>query len=79
MRQLLNVCGIATAAIALAAWPQESAPAAATGPASTVKAERPEVKVGDQWKFACAGSISPDLLWVVTSVDQTGIKGTENG
>jgi len=53
---------------------------AGVGAASGAKAERPDVKVGDRWKFACAeGHKKFDQLWIVTSIDQSGIKGTENG
>jgi len=53
---------------------------AQAGAASAAKAERPDVKVGDRWKFACAeGRKKSDRLWVVTSVDLTGVKGTWNG
>jgi len=53
---------------------------AGAGAASAAKAERPEIKAGDRWKFACAeGRKKSDRLWVVTSVDPTGIKGTWNG
>jgi hypothetical protein len=65
---VLFVCGLEQAALS------------ETGAASAAKAEKPDVKVGDQWKFACAeGREKSDRLWVVTSVDQSGIKGTENG
>ncbi|SPJ16800.1 Carboxylesterase type B (modular protein) [Burkholderiales bacterium] len=58
--------------------PQEFA--STIGAVPTVKAERPKVKVGERWKFACeTGAQKSELVWVVTSVDQTGIKGTENG
>jgi len=54
---------------------------AATEAASGAKANRPDVKVGDQWKFQCVDyyGVKSDRLWVITSIDQAGIKGTENG
>jgi len=70
------------ALVACASGPQESTPAA-TSAASTAKAERPEVKVGDRWVFegraAWGLKTKWEQVWVVTSVDQVGIKGTENG
>jgi len=44
-------------------------------------AERPETKVGDRWNFACLQGAqgATNRLWVVTAVDPTGIKATENG
>lgn len=45
-------------------------------------ADRPSVKVGDQWQFAVyysAPSAEPNRVWVVTSVTPQGIEGTENG
>jgi len=44
--------------------------------------DRPDVKVGDQWKFAVyytVPSTTPNRTWVITSVTATGIEGTENG
>jgi len=67
------------ALVACASGPQESAPAA-TGAASTAKAERPEIKVSDRWVTVCAYGITKSkVITVVTSVDQSGIKGTWNG
>jgi len=45
-------------------------------------ADRPSVKVGDQWHFAeyySVPSAVPNRVWVVTSITPTGIEGTENG
>jgi hypothetical protein len=44
-------------------------------------AEQPDVKVGDQWKFAVyytVPSATPNRNWVVTSVSATDIEGTED-
>ena len=46
------------------------------------KAERPDVKAGDQWDFATYFSVrstTPNRTWVITSVTPAGIAGTENG
>lgn len=46
------------------------------------KAERPHVKVGDQWQFVVYHSVpstKPNRAWVITSVTPTGIAGSENG
>ena len=46
------------------------------------KADRPDVKVGDQWHFAVYHSVSstkPNRAWVITAVTPEGIEGTENG
>jgi hypothetical protein len=53
-------------------------------PASAQKADRPEVKVGDEWLFVAYDALrpakpSPNRVWVVTSVTPAGIEGTENG
>jgi hypothetical protein len=45
-------------------------------------ADRPNVKVGDQWQFAVyytVRSTTPSRTWLVTSVTVTDIEGTENG
>lgn len=45
-------------------------------------ADRPNVKVGDEWRFVeYTGFVpsKPNLVWVVTSVNSTGIEGTDNG
>ena len=52
------------------------------GPAGAQSAERPDVGVGDQWKFAVyygVPSTTPNRTWVITSVTATGIEGTEDG
>jgi len=78
IRKLLTfVMPIALAACA--SGPQEVAPAA-TGAATTAKAERPEIKVGDKWVYACTyGQKKLNSVTVVTSVDQSGIKETMDG
>src|SRR5262245_41537865 len=46
------------------------------------KADRPAIKVGDQWQFVVyygTPSAKPNRVWVVTSVTPSGIEGTENG
>src|SRR5262245_18470579 len=46
------------------------------------KADRPEVKVGDQWRFAVyytVPSTAPNRAWVITSVTPVKIEGTDNG
>ena len=51
-------------------------------PAGAQSADRPDVKVGDQWKFAVYYSVpstTPNRTWVITSVTATGIEGTEDG
>jgi hypothetical protein len=47
-------------------------------PALAQKADRPEVKVGDEWQFMWRSPV-PNLVWVITSVTPTGIAGTSNG
>lgn len=45
-------------------------------------AERPDVKVGDQWHFVFYYSVpstQPNRSWLITSVTPTGVAGTENG
>lgn len=45
------------------------------------KAERPDVRVGDQWQFVeyyATPSRSPNRHWVITSVDRERIEGTDN-
>jgi hypothetical protein len=77
MRKILTFV-IPIALAACASGVQESTPA--SGAASTAKAERPDVKVGDRWVSACTQySKKFDVVTVVTSVDQSGIKGTQNG
>ena len=56
--------------------------AALSGPALAQKAERPQVKVGDQWQFFKSDdrrTPSRSFTWIVTSVTPEGIKGTDNG
>lgn len=52
------------------------------GPALAQKADRPSVKVGDQWRFETrlgpVGVKSSDIVWVITSVTPSRIEGTEN-
>jgi hypothetical protein len=46
------------------------------------KAERPNVKVGDQWQFVLyytVPSTTPNRAWLITSVTSKNIEGTENG
>jgi len=46
------------------------------------RADRPNVKVGDQWQFRIGGNAKAselNLTWVVTSVTPAEIKATENG
>jgi hypothetical protein len=53
-----------------------------TSPALAQKADRPEVKVGDEWQFMSYTVVpiqKPNLVWVITSVTPTGIAGTWNG
>lgn len=52
------------------------------GPATAQSAERPDVKVGDQWQFAAyytVPSVTPNRIWLITSVSAEGIEGAENG
>ena len=51
-------------------------------PAVAQKADRPTVKVGDEWQFMQYVVVpvqKPNLVWVITSVTPTGISGTSNG
>lgn len=51
-------------------------------PALSQKADRPEVKVGDEWQFVTYLGVppaKPNIVWVVTSITPAGIEGTENG
>lgn len=53
-----------------------------SGLALAQKAELPDVKAGDQWRFAMyytVPSTTPNRAWVITSVTPRGIEGTENG
>ena len=49
-------------------------------PVPAQQAERPDVKVGDQWRFAVyytVPSTQPNRAWVITSVTPTALEGTE--
>ena len=51
-------------------------------PAVAQSADRPDVKVGDQWMFAVfytVPSTTPNRTWLITSVAAIGIEGTEDG
>jgi len=51
-------------------------------PAVAQKADRPAVKVGDEWQFMQYTVVpiqKPNVAWVITSVTPTGIAGTSNG
>jgi hypothetical protein len=51
-------------------------------PALAQSADRPVVKVGDEWQFMNYIVIpiqKPNLVWVITSVTPAGIAGTANG
>ena len=51
-------------------------------PISAQIAERPDAKVGDQWKFAVYYTVPtpvPSRTWLVTAVSSTGIAATEDG
>ena len=42
----------------------------------------PDVRVGDEWKFAVYYTVpttTPNRTWTITSVTEAGIEGTENG
>lgn len=55
--------------------------AAFSGSALAQKADRPDVKVGDQWQFFKSGDLrtpSRNFAWIITSVTPEGIQGTEN-
>src|SRR2546427_12343465 len=44
--------------------------------------DRPDVRVGDEWKFAVyytVPSATPNRTWLITSVTEAGIDGAENG
>jgi hypothetical protein len=46
------------------------------------QADRPDVRVGDEWQFAVyytVASGTPNRTWVITSVAAAGVEGTENG
>jgi hypothetical protein len=51
-------------------------------PALAQSADRPIVKVGDEWQFIQYNLVpieKPNLVWVITSVTPEGIAGTSNG
>ena len=55
---------------------------AAAAPAAAQVADRPEVRVGDRWRFVqwyTVPSREPTLDWVVTAVTDDRIEATENG
>ena len=46
------------------------------------KADLPDVKAGDEWKFAVYYTVpttTPNRAWAITSVSSIGMEGTENG
>jgi hypothetical protein len=51
------------------------------GPVLAQKVDRPEISVGDQWRFATGyvAPSTPNRTWVVTGVTAAGIAGTEDG
>jgi len=52
------------------------------GSALAQNADRPNVKVGDQWQFVMyygIPSTEPNRAWVINSITPAGIEGTENG
>ena len=52
------------------------------GAALAQKAERPAVKVGDEWRFVVyytQPSIEPNRTWTINAVTPAGIQATENG
>jgi hypothetical protein len=56
--------------------------AALSGPAFAQKADRPDVRVGDQWQFSKSGdrrAPARRFTWVVTAVTPEGIQATEDG
>jgi hypothetical protein len=67
-----SLCSVAVLALAVMA-----------GPVLAQKAERPSVKVGDQWRYEVrlgpVGVKSSDIVRVITSVTPSRIEGTENG
>ena len=53
-----------------------------TSPTSAQKADRPIVNVGDWWRFVeyySVASTEPNRHWVIASVTNSRIEGTENG
>ncbi len=59
----------------------EKSAIAGTDATSGAGADRPDIKVGDRWKFQCVDyyGVKSERLWLVATVDQSGIKATENG
>ena len=56
--------------------------ALSAGAALAQHADRPDVKVGDQWRFVVyygIPSTEPNRAWVVNAITPAGIEGTENG
>jgi len=52
------------------------------GCAMAQTADRPDIRVGDEWKFAVyytVRSATPSRTWLITSVTAAVIEGTENG
>jgi hypothetical protein len=52
------------------------------GSAFAQKADRPAVRVGDQWHFVQywgTPSAQPNRIWLIQAITSTGIDGTENG
>ncbi len=52
------------------------------GQALAQSVARPEIKMGDQWRFAVYYSVptvTPNRVWQVTAVSAAGIEGSENG
>jgi hypothetical protein len=52
------------------------------GAALAQKAERPALKVGDEWRFAVyytQPSTQPNRTWTITALTAAGIQATENG
>src|SRR5690606_25731116 len=50
--------------------------------AAALAAERPDIRVGDLWRFAAYYSVpstAPNRVWQITAVTATGIEGTEDG
>jgi hypothetical protein len=53
-----------------------------SSPAVAQTANRPEVKAGDEWKFAAYHTVpssTPNRIWVIKSVTTSGVEGTEDG
>lgn len=66
-----RVIAVATVALAMLARP-----------AMAQQAERPDVRVGDRWRFVVywgTPSREPNRTWTITSIGPEGIEGTEDG